>query len=149
MYHVEELPDASSALTPGWTYVPDTGFDPAQAAIAPSLGRKRGVRDPARGDLSSRQKNAIVRHLAELDRENHRDVAIPVKAREGRSTALPPARHCEKDMHADDGWIQAEQQNPPKTSAESSPRRKPSAISSTTKKPLWRCSPSPTSSPRG
>ncbi|RMJ21193.1 HIT finger domain protein, partial [Aspergillus sp. HF37] len=84
MYHVEELPDASSTLTPGWTYVADTGFDPAQAAIAPSLGRKRGVRGPARGDLSSRQKNAIVRHLAELDRENHRDVAIPVKAREGK-----------------------------------------------------------------
>lgn len=89
MYLVEELPDSSSALTPGWTYVPDTGFDPAKAAITPSLGRKRGVRDPAggaRGDLSSRQKNAIVRHLAELDRENHRDVAIPVKGREGRGT---------------------------------------------------------------
>lgn len=85
MYRVEEVPDSSAALTPGWTYayVPDTGFDPAKAAITPALGRKRGVREPAgRGDLSSRQQTAIIRHLAELDRENHRDVPIPVKSKE-------------------------------------------------------------------
>lgn len=85
MYRVEEVPDSTAALTPGWTYayVPDTGFDPAKAAITPALGRKRGVREPAgRGDLSSRQQTAIIRHLAELDRENHRDVPIPVKSKE-------------------------------------------------------------------
>ena len=96
MYLVEEIHDTSSTLTPGWTYVPDTGFDPAQAAITPSLSRKRGVRDPgggARGDLSSRQKNAIIRHLAELDRENHRDVVIPIKGREGKGmTPSTPTR---------------------------------------------------------
>ncbi|KAL4750822.1 hypothetical protein BDW72DRAFT_107581 [Aspergillus terricola var. indicus] len=82
MYHVEVLPNASkSNATPGWTYVPDKGFDPAKAAIAPTTGRKRGIRDPARTDVSSRQANAIVRHLAELDRENHRDVAIAIPAR--------------------------------------------------------------------
>ncbi|KAL4759261.1 putative HIT finger domain protein [Aspergillus foveolatus] len=82
MYRVEVLPNASkSNATPGWTYVPDKGFDPAKAAIAPTTGRKRGIRDPARTDLSSRQANAIVRHLAELDRENHRDVAIAIPAR--------------------------------------------------------------------
>ncbi|KAL3436241.1 hypothetical protein BDV09DRAFT_165719 [Aspergillus tetrazonus] len=82
MYRVEVLPNASkSNATPGWTYVPDKGFDPAKAAIAPTTGRKRGIRDPARTDVSSRQANAIVRHLAELDRENHRDVAIAIPAR--------------------------------------------------------------------
>ncbi|KAI9376598.1 hypothetical protein BJX61DRAFT_254979 [Aspergillus egyptiacus] len=83
MYHVEVIPNTSSSTaTPGWTYVPDKGFDPAKAAIAPSLGRKRGIRDPARTDISSRQANAIVRHLAELDRENQRDVTIPVPVRQ-------------------------------------------------------------------
>ncbi|KAL4921536.1 hypothetical protein BDW62DRAFT_174886 [Aspergillus aurantiobrunneus] len=80
MYDVEVLPNSSHA-TPGWTYVADKGFDPAKAAIAPTSGRKRGIRAPARTDGSSRQANAIVRHLAELDRENHRDVTIPIPAR--------------------------------------------------------------------
>ncbi|KAJ0426512.1 hypothetical protein BJY00DRAFT_272359 [Aspergillus carlsbadensis] len=88
MYHVEVVPNTTTShATPGWTYVPDKGFDPAKAAIAPSLGRKRGIRDPARTDLSSRQTNAIVRHLAELDRENHRDVAISVPARQLKDAA--------------------------------------------------------------
>ncbi|PWY70955.1 putative HIT finger domain protein [Aspergillus heteromorphus CBS 117.55] len=79
MYRVELLPTGSTThLTPGWTYVPDRGFDPAKAAITPAIGRKRGIRDPGRADLSSRQNNAIVRHLAELDRENHHDLQIPI-----------------------------------------------------------------------
>ena len=85
MYHIELLPNSTSHITPGWTYVPDRGFDPAKAAITPAIGRKRGIRDPGgRGDLSSRENNAIIRHLAELDRENHRDVqiAVPVKQKE-------------------------------------------------------------------
>ncbi|KAL4895105.1 hypothetical protein BDV59DRAFT_200357 [Aspergillus ambiguus] len=90
MYHVELLPSGSSHVTPGWTYVADRGFDPAKAAITPAIGRKRGIRDPGRADLSSRQNNAIVRHLAELDRENHRDVLIPIPAKQkdasGRGT---------------------------------------------------------------
>lgn len=95
MYHIEVLPNSTSHITPGWTYVPDRGFDPAKAAITPAIGRKRGIREPGgRGDLSSRENNAIIRHLAELDRENHRDVqiAIPVKQKEpagrGRFTRM-------------------------------------------------------------
>ncbi|KAL4970699.1 putative HIT finger domain protein [Aspergillus stella-maris] len=83
MYQVEVLPNTSTTtLTPGWTYapIPSKGFDPSKAAL-PTTGRKRGIRDPSRTDVSSRQANAIARHLAELDRENHRDVAIPIPAR--------------------------------------------------------------------
>ncbi|PYH46540.1 putative HIT finger domain protein [Aspergillus saccharolyticus JOP 1030-1] len=87
MYHVELLPGSTTHATPGWTYVPDRGFDPAKAAITPTIGRKRGIRDPGRTDLSSRQTNAIVRHLAELDRENHRDVHIPVPVRQKEPAA--------------------------------------------------------------
>ncbi|KAL2815779.1 hypothetical protein BDW59DRAFT_153699 [Aspergillus cavernicola] len=83
MYHVEIIPNTSSTATPGWTYVRDKGFDPAKAAIAPSLGRKRGIRDTGRTELSSRQTNAIVRHLAELDRENPNNAPlVPVPARQ-------------------------------------------------------------------
>ncbi|KAL4788356.1 hypothetical protein BJX76DRAFT_316297 [Aspergillus varians] len=81
MYHVEVIPNSSSHATPGWTYVADKGFDPAKAAIGPASGRKRGIRAPARTDVPARQANAIIRHLAELDRENHRDVAIAIPAR--------------------------------------------------------------------
>ncbi|KAL3471886.1 hypothetical protein BJX99DRAFT_14735 [Aspergillus californicus] len=91
MYQVEIIPNTSSTATPGWTYVPNKAFDPAKAAIAPSLGRKRGIRaDPSRTDVSSRQTNAIVRHLAELDKENYREVAIQVPARQ-RDPSRPDA----------------------------------------------------------
>lgn len=101
MYHIEVLPNSTSALTPGWTYVPDRGFDPAQAAITPAVGRKRGIREPAgRGDLSSRENNAIIRHLAELDRENHRDVQIPipVKQKDAASRGRIPLLPCDGGM---------------------------------------------------
>jgi zinc finger HIT domain-containing protein 1 len=83
MYHVELLSSTTTHLTPGWTYVPDRGFNPAKAAITPTIGRKRGIRDPGgRGDVSSRQTNAILRHLAELDRENHKDVHVPIPVKQ-------------------------------------------------------------------
>lgn len=83
MYHIELLPSSSAHLTPGWTYVADRGYNSAQTA-APVLGRKRGIRDPGgRGDLSSKENSAIARHLGELNRENYREVHIPVKQKEG------------------------------------------------------------------
>ena len=90
MYSIEVLPNSSTHATPGWTYVPDRrdrGFDPAKAAITPAVGRKRGIRDPGRADLSSRQNNAIVRHLAELDRENHKDVSIPIPVKQQKDSS--------------------------------------------------------------
>jgi zinc finger HIT domain-containing protein 1 len=85
MFRVELLPDSGAAAQPGWTYVADRGFDPSKAAMAPALGRKRGIRDAGKGgDISSRRANAIVRHLAELDRENQRDVQIPVPVKQAK-----------------------------------------------------------------
>jgi zinc finger HIT domain-containing protein 1 len=80
MPQIEALSTTASHATPGWTYVPDTGIDPAKAATKPAAGRKRGINREAggRADLTSRQTTAIVRHLAKLDRENHKDVHIPV-----------------------------------------------------------------------
>lgn len=85
MFRVELLPDSGTTATPGWTYVADRGFGPAKGATAQTLGRKRGIRDAGKsGDISSRRANAILRHLAELDRENQRDVQIPVPVKQAK-----------------------------------------------------------------
>jgi zinc finger HIT domain-containing protein 1 len=78
---IEVLPNTSSHATPGWAYVPAVGFDGPSGGRKASGVRKRAAREAAagaRGDVSSRQKTATLRHLAELDRENHKDVHIPV-----------------------------------------------------------------------
>lgn len=79
---VEVLGTSRSHATPGWAYVPETALQKSSTTLTTS--RKRGIREPGRTgtDLTSRQNHAIIRHLAELDRENHRDnVHIPVPVR--------------------------------------------------------------------
>ncbi|KAI9795801.1 MAG: hypothetical protein M1833_006822 [Piccolia ochrophora] len=93
MPHIEVLPPTKAqASTPGWAYVPDTGYDPSKASLAPSsTSRKRTTRVQKSGggiggsELTARQQNAILKHLVELDRDNHRDthIPVPVKARDG------------------------------------------------------------------
>lgn len=80
---IEVLPNSASISAPGWAYVPDNGYDPSKAAIQPSGTRKRAARTSgvAGGDTTTRQHNATLRHLAELDKDNSRDVQIPVPAR--------------------------------------------------------------------
>jgi zinc finger HIT domain-containing protein 1 len=84
MPHIEVLPNTSSHAAPGWAYVVDTGYSSTNAAPQPPGVRKRSVRDlgAGRADGSSRQNIAISRHLAELDRENHKEVHIPVPAKQ-------------------------------------------------------------------
>jgi zinc finger HIT domain-containing protein 1 len=61
--------------------------------MAPALGRKRGIRDAGKGgDISSRQANAIARHIAELDRENQREVNIPVPVRQAKEAGARGTR---------------------------------------------------------
>jgi zinc finger HIT domain-containing protein 1 len=91
MPQIEVLPNSTTGATPGWAYVPDTRFDPSKAAIKPSGGRKRGARElgaSGRADITSRQNTAIVRHLAELDRENHRDVHVQIPAKKQESRGM-------------------------------------------------------------
>ncbi|KAJ5759364.1 hypothetical protein N7520_006520 [Penicillium odoratum] len=93
MFRVELLQHKGAAPAPGWSYVADRPFNPAQAAMAPTLSRKRGIRDAGKGgDMSSRRANAIVRHLAELDRENQRDVAIPVPVKQAKEAGARGTR---------------------------------------------------------
>lgn len=87
MPSVEVIPNSStSSAAPGWTYVTDTGFDPSKAAIVPSGARKRARNSTFAGaranePLSARQQASIAKHIADLDKENHRDVQIVVPDR--------------------------------------------------------------------
>lgn len=120
---VEVLPNTgTSHVTPGWAYVPDPLFaasSSAPAAVSASsnttVSRKRGIRGPAAGsgrggggtggrggDLTARQQTAILRHLAELDRENHRDAQIPVPVRKG-DTVCSKENNRGKERERDGG----------------------------------------------
>ncbi|KAI5285038.1 hypothetical protein KEM52_002621 [Ascosphaera acerosa] len=109
MSHKVELLAANTAsqITPGWAYVPDTSRPaaapaPAAAAHASLRGTRKGnrtLRDstaahagPGRGSLSARQHNATLRRLAELDRENHRDVHIPIATTKGKELHAKSSR---------------------------------------------------------
>ena len=75
---IEVLPNSTSISAPGWAYVPDTGYDPSKAPIQPSGARKRNARTSGivGGDTSTRQTNALMKRLADLDKDNHKDVQI-------------------------------------------------------------------------
>ncbi|KAI4185982.1 MAG: hypothetical protein L6R41_003788 [Letrouitia leprolyta] len=86
---IEILPNSTSITAPGWAYVPDNGYDPSKVAIQPSGARKRAARIAGitSGDTTTRQNNATLKHLAELDKDNYRDVQIPVPARSKEKAA--------------------------------------------------------------
>ncbi|KAJ5089950.1 hypothetical protein N7532_008634 [Penicillium argentinense] len=93
MFRVEVLPGGSSQAQPGYTYVTDRGLGPSQAATAPTLSRKRGIRDAGKGgDISSQRANAIARHIAELNKENHRDVQIAVPVKQAKEAGVRKTR---------------------------------------------------------
>lgn len=80
------LQTGKSAPAPGWAYVPDISTSTPQLGLQPSSRRARG---PAASsslganahETSKKQDAKIVRELQMLDRENHRDVNIPVTGR--------------------------------------------------------------------
>ncbi|MCJ1424942.1 hypothetical protein MMC29_002830 [Sticta canariensis] len=80
MPQIEVVPNSTSVSAPGWAYVPDNGYDPSKVAIQPTGARKRAARTStlASGDSTTRQQNAVLKHLAELDRDNHHNLHIPV-----------------------------------------------------------------------
>lgn len=95
MPHVEVIPNSTSQSAPGWAYVPDNGYDPSKVAIQPTGSRKRAARVSALavGDTTTRQQSAILRHLAELDKDNHRDVQIGVPSKQKESAGKGKLPH--------------------------------------------------------
>lgn len=85
-FGVIEIASTTTKSTPGWAYVPDTG--PTLPAALQPANRKRAARNqPALGasDLSARQETKIRKDLEALDRDNHRDIAIPIPPKGGSS----------------------------------------------------------------
>lgn len=81
---IEELPTTTtSRASHGWAYVPDTG--PAKA-ILPGTRKRGATRNTAtnRGDGSAKQAKIVQTRLADLEKENYKDTAIPIptKAKE-------------------------------------------------------------------
>jgi zinc finger HIT domain-containing protein 1 len=82
LFGVQELPNAKSISAPGWAYVPDTGINPSVAALQPSQAKRaRNLRNPSAHENSAKQDAKILRELAALDKESHKDVQIPVPVR--------------------------------------------------------------------
>ncbi|KAH6637757.1 hypothetical protein C7974DRAFT_450795 [Boeremia exigua] len=83
MPHVEVLPNSAATVTPGWTYVVDTGYDPSKVAINPKNKKRAAATTTQRGDtdLSARQQTAIARRIADLERDNDPKQHIPVPAK--------------------------------------------------------------------
>ncbi|KAF2148890.1 hypothetical protein K461DRAFT_297375 [Myriangium duriaei CBS 260.36] len=78
MVQIEELQSSAKAAAPGWSYVVDTGYDPSKVAINPTSRKRLRTGQPeSASDLTLRQQTAIQRHLAELDKDSHREVSIP------------------------------------------------------------------------
>jgi zinc finger HIT domain-containing protein 1 len=69
----------SKTSAPGWAYVPDTGKINSLQPV--SRKRIRTELGTSQHDTTAKQDAKIVRDLAALDRENHRDVSIPVPIR--------------------------------------------------------------------
>lgn len=93
LFGVQELPNSKSIIAPGWAYVPDTGINPSVAALQPSrakrVGRTQSNASPH--ETSAKQEAKILRELAALDKESHKDVQIvvPVKNRDNAGRGNP------------------------------------------------------------
>jgi len=80
-FGVREVATSKATSAPGWAYVPDTGVNASVTALQPS-SRKR-ARGPVgnSNDTAAKQDAKLLRELAALDRENAKDVSIPVPVR--------------------------------------------------------------------
>ncbi|GKT41968.1 uncharacterized protein ColSpa_02149 [Colletotrichum spaethianum] len=95
-FGVYELASAKVTSAPGWAYVPDTGVNPAAAALQPTNRKRaaRGKANPSASDLTVRQEAKIRKELEQLDRDGGRDASIPIPARgsRGQSKSTPNVR---------------------------------------------------------
>ncbi|PBP24684.1 HIT zinc finger protein [Diplocarpon rosae] len=72
----------SKSSAPGWVLVPDTGANASVACLQPTSRKRARTQNIASShETTARQDAKLVRELAALDRENYRDVSIPVPIR--------------------------------------------------------------------
>ncbi|KAM7208011.1 hypothetical protein V8F20_001557 [Naviculisporaceae sp. PSN 640] len=85
-FGVIEVASTKTKNAPGWAYVPDVGPSPSAAALQPA-NRKRARNQTvlSASDLSARQEAKIRKDLEALDRDIHKDAAIPIPLKGGAS----------------------------------------------------------------
>lgn len=119
-------------MAPGWAYVPDTGSS-ASASQPSARKRMRTLPNASQHETTAKQDAKIMRELAALDRENHRDVSIPVPVRHrdnaGRGMIFPSVAMVTVLTYAQ----QAMAKSLPQSARSSSLRRPSQTISQTTK----------------
>ncbi|GAB1310946.1 Zinc finger HIT domain-containing protein 1 [Madurella fahalii] len=155
-FGVIEIASTTTKSTPGWAYVPDTG--PALPAALQPANRKRAARNqPALSlsDLSARQETKIRKDLEALDRDNHRDISIPIPPKAGGSSRgqnkhTPNVRKILQSQktfanHLDDyqALLALAETNPAAAAAMNAAQAKPSTPTTATAKSA---SPAPTQS---
>lgn len=101
MPRIEVVPNSSSISAPGWAYVPDNGYDPSKVAIQPSGARKRAARASGVGvgDSTTRQQNAVLKHLADLEKDSHRDVQIIVPSKQKDALSRGKLHHITSNFY--------------------------------------------------
>lgn len=81
-FGVREVANSRATAAPGWAYVPDTNVNASVTALqSSSRTRVRNQPTTSLHETTAKQEAKILRELAALDRENHRDVSIPVPIR--------------------------------------------------------------------
>ena len=95
MPRIDVLPTSAAAPTPGYALIPDTRGT-SQNAGQPVAGRKRAARRSGfeGGDTTVRQQNAVLKHLAELDKDNPKDVHVPVPSKHRDAGAKGKIEQC-------------------------------------------------------
>ncbi|KAF1982073.1 hypothetical protein K402DRAFT_397970 [Aulographum hederae CBS 113979] len=101
MPSIEEVPLATLAKA-GWAYVPDTGFDPSKQPINPVRKQRAARNVPAAARLvhSARQERAIQSRLAELDKDNTKDIQIPASIKSSRVTKPKTSTNVKKILQS-------------------------------------------------
>jgi zinc finger HIT domain-containing protein 1 len=93
-FGVREVAISTVPMAPGWAYVPDTSSS-ASASHSSARKRMRTLPSASQHETTAKQDAKIMRELAALDRENHRDTSIPVPIRHrdnaGRGMILLPS----------------------------------------------------------
>lgn len=92
-FGVIEVAGAKTTNAPGWAYVPDTG--PARAVNAHGTASRKRARNTGAAtlsyaDLTARQETKVRKELEVLDRDNSRDVVIPIP---GSSNSRTGGKH--------------------------------------------------------
>ncbi|KAK4186150.1 hypothetical protein QBC35DRAFT_464953 [Podospora australis] len=135
-FGVIEVAGIQTKATPGWAYVPDTG--PLPSTLQPA-NRKRAARNQpglSLTDLTTRQENKLRKDLELLNRDNPRDVNIPIPHKAGggraRDKHTPNVRKILQSQktfanHLDDyqALLALAETNPAAAAALTAPQTKP------------------------